>query len=70
MKVEMAALRPFRPRAADGMHHTRLDASRRAAERGPTRRSATSPTSLARFDALALPDLLHHDFPWIISWIA
>ena len=25
MKVEMAALRPFRPRSADGTHPTRLD---------------------------------------------
>jgi hypothetical protein len=54
MKVEMAALRPFRPRSLDGRHRTRLDSSRRAAERGPTRRSATSPTSLTRFDAFAL----------------
>jgi hypothetical protein len=47
MMVEMAALRPFRPRSADG----RMGASmfRRAAERGSTRRSATSPTSLAHF---------------------
>jgi hypothetical protein len=55
-EVEMAALRAFRPRSADGTHRTRLDPSRRAAERGPTRRSATSPTSLARFDAFALPE--------------
>jgi hypothetical protein len=54
MKVEMAALRPFRPRSADEMHRTRLEPSGRAAERGPTRRSATSPTSVARFDASAL----------------
>jgi len=43
MKVEMAALPAIHPRSADETHCTRLDASRRAAERGPT-----SPTSLAR----------------------
>ena len=43
------------PSAFSGRHAGRaLGSFRRAAERGPTRRSATSPTSSARFDAFAL----------------
>jgi hypothetical protein len=48
MMVEMAALRPFRPRSADGM-----DGAPRSFER-PAERGATNSTSRVRFDAFAL----------------
>jgi hypothetical protein len=54
MMVEMAALRPFRPRSADGLKGVRFPSFRRAAERGSIRRGATSPTSPECFDAFAL----------------
>jgi len=57
----MAALRPFRPRSRTE-YGIRFDRSDRPLNAAPTRRNATSSTSLARFGAFALVCLQFHGF--------